>query len=145
MLLPPLTSNSASTSHVTLEVEENEVVWDITGTVPLMLLLNGLSPDDTSTVLKDIVAPKLTKEFRPVVVNASPEGYKIFDFHMPIHILSRLFDKQEALAEMDVSLGLLHSSVKQNSIVISHQPRLLKSAPKKRKMPSKTRSETRSK
>ena len=123
-------------SRVTLEVEGNEVVWDITGTLPLILLLNGLSPDDTSTVLKDIVAPKITKEFWPVVVNASPEGYKIFNFHVPIHILSRFYDEQEALAEMDVSLGLLHSSVKQNSIVISHQPRFVKNAPKKRKMPS---------
>ena len=75
-------------SRVTLEVQGNKVIWDITGTLPLMLLLNGLSPDDTCTVLKDIVAPKITKEFWPVVVNASPEGYKIFDFHVPIHILS---------------------------------------------------------
>ena len=50
-------------SSVTLEVEGNEVVWDITGTLPLMLLLNGLSADDTSTVLKDIVAPRITKKF----------------------------------------------------------------------------------
>ena len=42
-------------NKVVLDVEGTEVVWDITGTLPLMLMLNGLGPDDASTVLRDIV------------------------------------------------------------------------------------------
>ena len=117
-------------------MQGNTVEWDITGTLPLMLMLNGLSPDDTSTVLKDMTVPKITKEYWPVVVNASPEGYRIFDFHIAIHTLSCFCDEQESLAEMNISLGLLHKSVKPNSLVITHQPRYQKGAPKKRKMVS---------
>ena len=95
-------------SRVDVEMEGNTIEWDITGTLPLMLMLNGLSPDDTSTILKDITVPKITKEYWPVVVNASPEGYRIFDFHIPIHTLSRFDDEQESLAEMNISLGLLN-------------------------------------
>ena len=71
------------TSRVTLEVEGNEVVWDITGTLPLMLLLNGVSPDDTSTVLKDIVAPKIIKEFWPRPYQRPVPGPR--EVHMPHH------------------------------------------------------------
>ena len=87
-------------SKVSLEVEGTEVVWNITGTLPLMLLLNGLNPDDTSTCLKDIIAPRITKEFWPILVTSGPEGYKIFDFHVPIDVLSRFYEEQDTLAQM---------------------------------------------
>ena len=74
----------------------NTIEWDITGTLPL-LMLNGLSPDDTSTVLKDITVPKIAREYWPVVVNASPEGVCIFDFHIPILTLSRFYDEKKFL------------------------------------------------
>ena len=113
-------------SKMLLDFEGSEVTWDITGTLPLMLMPNGLSPDDTSTVLRDILAPRITKEFWPIPVNSCPDGFKLPDFHVPIDVLSRFYQEQDALAEMQVSLGLLHQSVKDNALVITHQPRFQK-------------------
>ena len=59
-------------SIVVLDYEGSQVTWDITGTLPLILMLNGLSPDDTSTVLRDILAPRITKEFWHIPVNSCP-------------------------------------------------------------------------
>ena len=123
-------------NKVVLDVEGTEVVWDITGTLPLMLMLNGLGPDDTSTVLRDIVVPRITKDHWPIPVNSSPDTHKIFDFHVPLDVLSRFYEEQDALGEMRVSMGLLHESVKDNALVITHQPRSQKGGPKKKKMPS---------
>ena len=47
-------------SKVVFHYEGSEVTWDITGTLPPMLMLNVLSPDDTSTVLRDILASRIT-------------------------------------------------------------------------------------
>ena len=123
-------------STVTLNVEGTDVVWNITGTLQLMLLLNGLSPDDTSTVLKGIVAPRITKQYWPIPATSAPDGFRIFDFHVPLDVLSRFYEGQDALSEMHVSLGLLHDSVEDNALIITHQPRFQKNAPKKKKMPS---------
>ena len=122
-------------SKVVLDYEGSEVTWDITGTLPLMLMLNGLSPDDTSTVLRDILAPRITKQIWPIPVNSCPDGFKLFDFHVPMDVLSRFYQEQDALAEMQVSLGLLHESVKDNVLVITHQPRFKKGGPKRKKIP----------
>ena len=123
-------------STVTLNVEGTDVVWIITGTLQLMLLLNGLSPDDTSTVLKGIVAPRITKQYWPIPATSAPDGFQIFDFHVPLDVLSRFYEERDALSEMQVSLGLLHDSVKDNALIITHQPRFQKNAPKKKKMAS---------
>ena len=98
------------------------LVWDVMDNVPLMLLLNGLLLDDTSTLLKDMVTPKIAKGYWLVVVNTSRAGYRILDFHALVHILSPCHDEQEALAEWDVPVGLLHRCVKPNSVVISSTP-----------------------
>ena len=123
-------------SKVVLDYEGAEVTWNITGTLPLMLMPNGLSPNDASTVLRDILAPRITKEFWPIPVNSYPDGYKLFDIHAPMDVLSRFYQKQDALAEMQVSLGLWHESVKDNALVITHQPRFQKGGPKRKRMPS---------
>ena len=75
-------------STVTLNVKGTDVVWNITGTLQLMLLLNGLSPDDTSTVLKGIVSPRITKQYWPIPATSAPDGFRIFDFHVPLDVLS---------------------------------------------------------
>ena len=123
-------------NKVVLDVEGTEVVWDITGTLPLMLMLNGLGPDDTPTVLRDIVVPMITKDHWPIPVNSSPDTHKISDLHVPLDVLSRFYEETDALGEMRVSMGLLHESVKDNALVITHQPRFQKGGLKKKKMPS---------
>ena len=57
--------------------------WNITGSLPLMLLLNGLSSDDTSTILKELQFPRITKSCWPVLINSAPENYKPFGFLCP--------------------------------------------------------------
>ena len=123
-------------TNVILDCEGTEVTWNINGTLPLMLMLNGLSPDDTSTVLRDIIAPRITKEHWPIPAKANPDGYKIFDFHVPLDVLARFWEEQDALEEMKISLGLLHESVKPTSLIITHQPQFVKGGPKRKKMPS---------
>ena len=109
-------------NKVVLDVEGTEVVWDITGTLPLMLMLNDLGPDDTSTVLRDMMIQRITKDHWPIPVNPSPDTHKIFCFDVPLDVLSRFYEDQDALGEMRVSMGLLHESVKDNALVITHQP-----------------------
>ena len=99
-----------------------------------MLMLNGLSLDDTSTVLRDIIAPRITKEHWPIPAKENPDGYKIFDFHVPLDVLARFWEEQDALEEMKISLGLLHESVKPTSLIITHQPQYVKGGPKRKKM-----------
>ena len=69
-------------------------------------------------------------------MNSCPDGFKLFDFHVPMDVLSRFYQEQDALAEMQVFLGLSHESVKDNALVITHQPRLQKGGPKRKKIPS---------
>ena len=57
---------------ITREVDGVEVKWRICGSLPLMLMLNGLNPDDTSTVLKELTIPRITKTSWPVIVNSAP-------------------------------------------------------------------------
>ena len=70
----------SKSDDITRVVVGVEVKWHISGSLPLMLMLNGLNPDDTSTVLKELTIPRITKPFWPVVINSAPEGYKRFDF-----------------------------------------------------------------
>ena len=121
---------------ITREVDGVEVKWHISGSLPLMLMLNGLNPDDTSTVLKELTLPRITKSFWPVIVNSAPDGYRLFDFFVPFNVLGNFYDEQPALMDMGVSIGLLDRSVKESSIIITHQPRFQKGAARKRKFPS---------
>ena len=121
---------------ITREVDGVEVKWHISGSLPLMLMLNGLNPDDTSTVLKELTIPRITKSFWPVIVNSAPDGYRLFDFFVPFNVLGNFYDEQPALMDMGVSIGLLDRSVKESSIIITHQPRFQKGAARKRKFPS---------
>ena len=121
---------------ITREVDGVEVKWHISGSLPLMLMLNGLNPDDTSTVLKELTIPRITKTFWPVIVNSAPEGYKIFDFFVPFDVLGNFYDEQPALMDMGVSIGLLDKSVKESSLVITNQPRFQKGGPRRRKLPA---------
>ena len=121
---------------ITRVVDGVEVKWHISGSLPLMLMLNGLNPDDTSTVLKELTIPRITKTFWPVVLNSAPEGYKLFDFFVPFDVLGNFYDEQPALVDMGVSIGLLDRSVKESALIITHQPRFQKNGPRRRKMPS---------
>ena len=121
---------------ITRVVDGVEVKWHISGSLPLMLMLNGLNPDDTSTVLKELTIPRITKTFRPVVINSAPEGYKLLEFSVPFDVLGNFYDEQPALMDMGVSKGLLDSSVRESALIITHQSRFQKNGPRRRKMPS---------
>ena len=121
---------------ITREVDGLEVKWHISGSLPLMLMLNGLNPDDTSTVLKELTVPRITKAFWPIMVNSAPDGYKLFDFFVPFDVLGNFYDEQPALMDMGVSIGLLDRSVKESALIITHQPRFQKNGPRRRKLPS---------
>ena len=121
---------------ITREVDGLEVKWHISGSLPLMLMLNGLNPDDTSTVLKELTIPRITKAFWPVMVNSAPDGYKLFYFFVPFDVLGNFYDEQPALMDMGVSIGLLDRSVKESALIITHQPRFQKNGPRRRKIPS---------
>ena len=121
---------------ITREVDGLEVRWHISGSLPLMVMLNGLIPDDTSTVLNELTIPRTTKAFWPVIVNSAPDGYKLFDFLVPLDVLQNFYDEQPALMDMGVSTGLLDGSVKESALIITHQHRFQKNGPRRRKIPS---------
>ena len=98
-----------------------------------MLLINGLSPDDGSTVLRNLTVPRITKHHWPVTVSSAPDGYKVFDFHVPMDIMARSYEEEEALADKGVSSALLHSSIKSCSIIVTHQPPFKPGAQRKKK------------
>ena len=113
-----------------------ETKWTVNGSLRLMLLINGLSPDDSSTVLKNLTAPRITKAHWPVSVNAAPDGFKIFDFHIPMDVMARFYEEQPALQDFDINIALLHSSVKNACIIVTHQPPFRANAPRRKKMPA---------
>ena len=55
-------------------IDGQETKWNISGSLPLMLLINGLSPDDSSTILHNISAPCITTAHWPVAVSSPPRG-----------------------------------------------------------------------
>ena len=91
-----------------------------------MLMLNVLNPDDTSTGLKELTIPRMTKSFWPVLVNSAPDGCPLFDFFVPFHVSGNFYDAQPALMDMGVSIGLLDRSVMESSIIMPHRPRFRK-------------------
>ena len=142
--LPPTVHTPQSSSFqvcvdvpidITHEVDGLVVKWHISGSLPLMLMLNGLNPNDTSTVLKDLTIPRIRKAFWPVMVNSAPDGYKLFDFFVLFDVLGNFYDEQPALMDMGVPIGLLDRSVKESALIITHQPRLQKNGPRRRKIP----------
>ena len=122
--------------EITREVDGVETKWTVNGSLPLMLLINGLSPDDSSTVLKNPTAPRITKAHWPVSVNAALDGFKIFDFHIPMDVMARFYEEQPALQDLDINIALLHSSVKNACIIVTHQPPFRANAPRRKKMPA---------
>ena len=69
-------------------------------------------------------------------MNSAPEGYEISGFFVPFDVLGNFYDEQPALMDMGVSIGLLDKSVKESSLVITHQPRFQKGGPRRRKLPA---------
>ena len=87
-----------------------------------MLKLNALNHDDTSTVLKELTIPRIAKSFWGVIVNSAPDGYRLCDFYVPLNVVGNFYNKQPALMDMGLSVGLLDRSVKEFSIIITQQP-----------------------
>ena len=112
-----------------------DMQWDITESL-LLMLLNGLSPDDTSTILNELQIPRITKSCWQVLIKSAPENYKLFDFFVPFDVLGKFYDEQPALMELGISIGLLDRSVKESSLIITHQPRFVKGQKGQGKMPS---------
>ena len=54
---------------------------------------------------------------------------------MPFDVLGKFYDEQPALMELGISIGLLDRSVKESSLIITHQPRFVKGQKGQRKMP----------
>ena len=121
---------------ITREVDRSEVRWHISGSLSLMLMPNGLNPDDTSTVFKELTIPRITKALWPVMVNFAPDRYKLFHFFVPFDVLGNFYDEQPALMDMGVSIGLLDRLVKESALIITHQPSFQKNGPRRRKIPS---------
>ena len=55
-------------------IDGQESKWNISGSLPLMLLINGLSPDVPSNILHNLSAPRITKGHWPVAVSSPPRG-----------------------------------------------------------------------
>ena len=67
-------------------------------------------------------------------VNAAPDGFKIFDFHIPMEVMARFYEEQPALQDLDINIALLHSSVKNACIIVTQQPPFRANAPRRKKM-----------
>ena len=123
-------------TEINKEIDGTEVRWRISGSLPLMLLINGLSPDDSSTILNEIQIPRITKSYWPIMIKSAPEGFKLFDFFVPYDVLGKFYDEQPALMEWGISIGLLDRSIKEPSIIITHQPKFEKGQKPQKKMPA---------
>ena len=91
-------------------------------------MLIALNHDNTSTVLKELAIPRIAKSFWRVIVNSAPDGYRLFDFFVPLNVVGSFYNKQPALMDMGLSVGLLDRSVKKFSIIITQQPHFQKGA-----------------
>ena len=83
-------------------VDGQETKLNISESLPLMLLINGLSLDESSTIRHNLSAPRITKALWPVAVSCPPARYKVYDFHVPIDVLAQFYEEQMALADMDI-------------------------------------------
>ena len=101
-----------------------------------MLLINGLSPDDSSTILNEIQISRITKSYWPILIKPAPEGFKLSDFFVPYDVLGKFYDEKPALMECGISIGLLDRSIKETSIIITHQPKFEKGQKPQEKMPA---------
>ena len=61
----------------------------------------------------------------------------MYGFHVPTDVLAKHYEKQLALADMDIRFGLLHSSIKEALVIVTHQPPFKKGALRHSKMPAK--------
>ena len=118
------------------DIQGTEIRWNIIGILPLMLFINGLSPDHGSTVLRNRIVPHITKHHWRVTLSSAPDGYKAFDFDVPMDAMGRFYVDDEALADMGVSFALLHSSIKSCSIIVARQPPFNPGGEPKKKLPA---------
>ena len=66
------------------EVDGVEVHSNITSSLPLMLLINGVSPDDNCTVFNELQIPRITKNSWSILVQSAPETHKLFAVFCPL-------------------------------------------------------------
>ena len=70
------------------------------------------------------------------MIKSAPEGFKLFDFFVPYDVPGKFYDEQPALMEWGISIGLLDRSIKETSIIITHQPKFEKGQKPQKKMPA---------
>ena len=51
-------------------------------------------------------------------------------------VLAKFHEEQLALADMDIRFGLLHSSIREPSVIVTHQPPFKKGARRRSRMPA---------
>ena len=46
----------------------------------------------------------------------------MYDFHVLKDVVAKFYEEQLALADMNIRFSLLHSCIKEASVIVTHQP-----------------------
>ena len=90
----------------------------------LLRRLNHLNPEDGSTILASLAAPRYPITYRPLLVTPCPTGYTVFDWHVPLSILECLRQDEPELLEDRINWSLIGQG--DRTVILSHFPAWIK-------------------
>ena len=102
--------------------------YQVTCALDLIRRLNKLGPDDGSTVLRGMVNPRYPATYIPRPVSSAPDGYAVWDWHVPPDVLMALMADEEELREDEISWSIIDGS--ERTVTLSHVPAWVKGAPR---------------
>lgn len=87
----------------------------------LLMLLNGMSPDDSSTNFRNCSSYRYPPEYVPLIQRACPEGFVIAHYAVPAAIVNQLEEDTPDLAELGIEWGVISEPLA-GSILVTHSP-----------------------
>ena len=101
----------------------------------ILMVLNGMDPNDTSTNLRNASGLAYPPDFIPITRKASPATHTIADYHVPPFIVERLSENSRNLTEYGVDWAILNEPLG-GSFTVNHQPRKFQPGKPTKKRPS---------
>ena len=77
--------------------------YRMTSALDLIRRLNKLSPDDGSTVLQGMANPRYPLDYAPRPMKSPPDGFAVWDWHVPPDALMALHADEEELRGDNIS------------------------------------------
>jgi len=90
----------------------------------LLMLMNGMSPDDSSTNFRNCSSYRYPPEYIPLIQRACPEGFVIAHYAVPASIVAQLEEDTQDLTDLGIEWGVISEPLA-GSILVTHSPNRL--------------------